>query len=237
MGFLDNTSITVDAILTKKGRELLARGQNEFRITKFALADDEIDYNLYDTTHPNGSNFYGAVIENMPLLEAFVDENQLLRYKLTTLPKETAKLPIFELPNASLNFTGPGVTQTITPNTRNGVDSAYTFILQDASIANITPIVARSGRIDGDIGRPADNRLLPNGRPDEDFAFGRDRITTPVFLNETERKRSITITSKSVNIIARSITAQTLTNVTVVGVDTGATFNIPITVKADPSKL
>ena len=239
MGFLDNTSITVDAILTKKGRELLARGQNEFRITKFALADDEIDYNLYDTTHPNGSNFYGAVIENMPLLEAFVDENQLLRYKLTTLPKETAKLPILELPNSSLNFTGPGVTQTITPNTRNGVDSAYTFILQDASIANITPIVASSGRIDGDIGRPADNArgLLPNGRFDEDFAFGRDRITTPVFLNETERKRSITITSKSVNIIARSITAQTLTNVTVVGVDTGATFNIPITVKADPSKL
>ena len=32
MGFLDNTSITVDAILTKKGRELLARGQDEFRI-------------------------------------------------------------------------------------------------------------------------------------------------------------------------------------------------------------
>jgi len=237
MGFLDNTSITVDAILTKKGRELLARGQNEFRITKFALADDEIDYNLYDTTHPNGSNFYGAVIENMPLLEAFVDENQLLRYKLTTLPKETAKLPILELANSSLNFTGPGITQTITPNTRNGVDSAYTFILQDASIANITPIVARSGRIDGDIGRPADNRLSPGARLDEDFAFGRDRITTPVFLNETERKRSITITSKSVNIIARSITAQTLTNVTVVGVDTGATFNIPITVKADPSKL
>ena len=53
MGFLDNTSITVDAILTKKGRELLARGQNEFKITKFALADDEVDYNLYDTSHPN----------------------------------------------------------------------------------------------------------------------------------------------------------------------------------------
>ena len=212
MGFLDNTSITVDAILTKKGRELLARGQNEFRITKFALADDEIDYNLYDTAHPNGSNFYGAVIENMPLLEAFVDENQLLRYKLTTLPKETAKLPILELPNSSLNFTGPGVTQTITPNTRNGVDKSFTFVLQNSDLANITP----EGGAFGSGGRGA---------------------TTPVFLNETERKRSITITSKSVNIIARSITAQTLTNVTVVGVDTGATFNIPITVKADPSKL
>ena len=72
MGFLNNTSVTVDAILTKKGRELLARGQNEFRITKFALSDDEIDYTLWDTTHPNGSNYYGAVIENMPLLESLL---------------------------------------------------------------------------------------------------------------------------------------------------------------------
>jgi len=231
MGFLDNTSITVDAILTKKGRELLARGQNEFRISKFALADDEIDYNLYDTTHPNGSNFYGAVIENMPLLEAFVDENQLLRYKLTTLPKETAKLPILEMPNQSMTFNGPGITQAITPNTRNGVDSAYTFVLQDASIANISPIVARSGDPVGE--RPIERRL-PDGSLEEDFL---SRATTPVFLNEAERKRSITITSKAVNIIARSITSQQSTNVTIVGLDTGATYNLPITVKADASKI
>jgi hypothetical protein len=243
MGFLDNTSITVDAILTKKGRELLARGQNEFRITKFALADDEVDYNLYDTSHPNGSNFYAAVIENMPLLEAFVDENQLMRYKLTTLPKETAKLPILELPNASLTFNGPGITQAISPNTRNGVDSSYTFILQDASIANIS----RAGFFRGDpigtdpntpLGLPPRSRAvsgrLPDGTFEEDFRAG---ITTPVFLNESERKRSITITGKSVNVIARSITSETSTNVTVVGNDTGATFNLPITVKADPSKL
>ena len=68
MGFLDNTSITVDAILPKKGRELLARGQAEFRITKFALADDEIDYNLWTTAHPNDSNYYGAVLENLHCL-------------------------------------------------------------------------------------------------------------------------------------------------------------------------
>jgi hypothetical protein len=217
--------------LTKKGRELLARGQNEFRISKFALADDEIDYNLYDTTHPNGSNYYGAVIENMPLLEAFVDENQLLRYKLTTLPKETAKLPILEMPNQSMTFNGPGITQAITPNTRNGVDSAYTFVLQDASIANISPIVARSGDPLGE--RPLERRM-PDGSLEEDFL---SRATTPVFLNEAERKRSITITSKAVNIIARSITSQQSTNVTIVGLDTGATYNLPITVKADASKI
>ena len=68
MGFLDNTSITVDAILTKKGRELLARGQDEFRITKFALADDEVDYELWNPAHSLGSDYYGIVIENMPVM-------------------------------------------------------------------------------------------------------------------------------------------------------------------------
>jgi len=233
MGFLDNTTITVDAILTKKGRELLARGQNEFRISKFALADDEIDYNLYDTSHPNGSNFYGAVIENMPLLEAFVDENQLMRYKLTTLPKETAKLPILELPNPSLTFNGPGITQTITPNTRNGVDQSYIFILQDASIANITQLTSAGGSTSQ---TQTQVKRLPDGTLEEDFLI-KSGTTTPVFLNETERKRSITITGKSVNVISRSITSQTSTNVTVIGADTGATFNLPITIKADPSKV
>ena len=148
MGFLNNTSVTVDAILTKKGRELLARGQDEFKITKFALADDEIDYSLWDTAHPNGSNYYGAVIENMPLLEAFVDENQVMRYKLVSLPKNTAKLPILEIPSPTLVFNGPGITQTITPNTRNGSDneSGYNFILHDAVIANLTPVIVASKR-------------------------------------------------------------------------------------------
>ena len=145
MGFLNNTSITVDAILTKKGRELLARGQNEFNITKFALSDDEIDYNLWDTTHPNGSNYYGAVIENMPLLESFVDENQVMRFKLITLPKNTAKMPILEVPAPNLAFNGPGITQVVAPNTRNGSDndSGFMFILHDASIANLTPVAKR----------------------------------------------------------------------------------------------
>ena len=93
MGFLNNTSITVDAVLTKKGRELLAKGENQFNITKFALADDEVDYRLWDVTHPNGSDYYGNVIESMPLLEAFPDENHVMRYKLVTLPKSTQAMP------------------------------------------------------------------------------------------------------------------------------------------------
>ena len=224
MGFLDNTSITVDAILTKKGRELLARGQDEFRITKFALADDEIDYNLWDTSHPNGSNYYGAVIENMPLLEAFVDENQLMRYKLTTLPKETAKLPILELPSTSLTFNGAGITQTVTPNTRNGIDNSYTFTLYNADVANLS----LSGLASGGIEKRA--RLSR-----EDFPMS--RVTTPVFLNESERKRSITVVGKSCRVISRSLTTLTNTNLSVTGNQSGAQYTISVQVKADPSKV
>ena len=63
MGFLDNSTVTVDAILTKRGRQILSQGGN-FNITKFALSDEEIDYTLFDETHPNGTDSYGTVIEN-----------------------------------------------------------------------------------------------------------------------------------------------------------------------------
>ena len=271
MGFLNNTSVTVDAILTKKGRELLARGQDEFKITKFALADDEIDYSLWDTAHPNGSNYYGAVIENMPLLEAFVDENQVMRYKLVSLPKNTAKLPILEIPSPTLVFNGPGITQTISPNTRNGSDneSGYNFILHDAVIANLTPVIVatkrkrkpKRGGLLGGRGRKGRGKMmglgrfsagsaekfLPGGILEPDFLADIEQdiadlqmntgATTPVFLNEEERKSSITITGKSVNVVSRSVTTDTSTNVTIVGLDTGATYNVAVTVKADPSKL
>ena len=68
MGYLDNSIVTVDAILTKKGRELLARGDGSFKITQFALADDEIDYTLYNPQHPSGSAFYGEALENLSLI-------------------------------------------------------------------------------------------------------------------------------------------------------------------------
>ena len=244
MGFLNNTSVTVDAILTKKGRELLARGQNEFQITKFALADDEIDYNLWDTAHPNGSNYYGAVIENMPLLESFVDENQVMRFKLITLPKNTAKMPVLEVPAPNLSFTGAGITQTISPNTRNGADaeSGYMFILHDATIANLTPFVStkkKRMKKKGKKKKPgmfqkqmeeAQDKLSITDKTISDLQYN-SGATTPVFLNEEERKKSITLTGQKVNVVSRNITTTTSTNLTVVGVDSGASFNVVITVK------
>ena len=142
MGFLNNTTVTVDAILTKKGRELLAQGTNAFNITKFALADDEVDYRLYDTSHPNGTDYYGAVIEAMPLLEAFPDENHVMRYKIVTLPKNTQKMPILNVsPNQGIVFetaAGMGASpETVGATTANATDNSYTFILKDQTVATI----------------------------------------------------------------------------------------------------
>ena len=118
MGYLNNATITVDAILTKKGRELLARGRDEFKITQFALADDEVDYSLFNEDHPNGSQYAGEAIENMPVLEAFPDGNNIMVHKLVTLPRGTTKLPIVTA-NISKIQISLGATVNVNPTTLN----------------------------------------------------------------------------------------------------------------------
>ena len=83
MGYLNNSSRILDAILTKKGRELLSTGGN-FTVTKFALGDDEIDYSLWDASHTQGTDYYGAVIDNLPALEPFNDPSEIMKYKLVS---------------------------------------------------------------------------------------------------------------------------------------------------------
>ena len=126
MGYLNNQVITIDAILTKKGRELLAKNDGSFRITQFALADDEIDYTLYNPTHPSGSTYYGEAIENMPLLEAFPLEQQIMKYKLATLPRGTAKLPVLDLGYSAVTLQ-QGASISITPQTLNYLGNNQTF--------------------------------------------------------------------------------------------------------------
>jgi hypothetical protein len=142
MGYLDNSSITVDAILTKKGRELLARGRNEFNITQFALADDEIDYDLWNPDHPLGTAFYGTVIENMPLTEAVPDDTQVMRYKLVTLPKTSTRIPVVSIGGITATTLTNGQTFDITPNTTtlpgSNATFGYTAILSDSSVGTLS---------------------------------------------------------------------------------------------------
>lgn len=118
MGYLDNTTITVDAVLTKKGREALARQDGSFKITQFALGDDEIDYTLYNENHPNGSAFSGEAIENLPILEAIPDDQAILKSKLVTLPRGTSAMPVVTANTAKITLS-LGSTTTINPTTLN----------------------------------------------------------------------------------------------------------------------
>jgi hypothetical protein len=140
MGYLSNSTVTIDAILTTKGREKLAKGN--FKPTQFALADDEIDYTLYNPSHLSGSAFYGEAIENMPLLEAIPSENQIMKYKLITLPRGTAKMPILSLGYTAVTLK-QGASISITPQTLNYLgegqlyeSSGYTAIISDVRLLN-----------------------------------------------------------------------------------------------------
>lgn len=99
MGLLDNSGdILLDAVLTDVGRQRLARGDGYFQITKFSLGDDEINYQLYNSSHPSGSAYYDIEILQTPVLEAFTDNGASVKHKLITVPRQDLLyLPILKL--------------------------------------------------------------------------------------------------------------------------------------------
>lgn len=168
MGYLDKSTITVDAILTNRGRELLSQGTGtgNFQITKFAVADDEVDYGLYNTTHPLGSNYYGTIIENMPVLEATPDDTQIMRYKLVTVTGTDAVGTVVIPQITGMNYTsqtlyytpasGEQKVLTVTPVTTYNTDptsvlnnkpesGGYTLVLADASLADVEIVTPVAG--------------------------------------------------------------------------------------------
>ena len=214
MGYLNNTVITVDAILTKKGRELLARNDGTFRITQFALSDDEIDYTMFNPTHPSGSSYYGEAIDGMPLLEAFPDESQIMKYKLVTLPRGTAKLPVLNLGYSAITLK-QGAALAITPQTLNYLDNEQTYETSGYS-ATI-----------------ADTRLTNTftGMGINSEAATTQNATTTLGTNvsKTVIGSQINLKATTVNTLFGSNT-EIRTTLTVVGLDSGARITIPITV-------
>ena len=129
MGYLDNSSITVDAILTKRGRELLSRNDGSFKITQFALGDDEIDYTLFNENHPNGTQYASEAIENMPLIEAIPDGSNMMKSQLITLSRGKSLLPFISIPgftNNPIQLTKGQSGLSITPQTHNITNSSTT---------------------------------------------------------------------------------------------------------------
>ena len=143
MGYLDNKSITVDAILTKRGRELLSRNDGSFQITQFALSDDEIDYSLFNENHPNGTQFSAEAIENMPLIEAIPNGANSMNSKLITLTRGANAIPYIttSFPSAGIAII-KGEPVTVTPTTFNltsantSATEEYIFTILDDRLAD-----------------------------------------------------------------------------------------------------
>jgi hypothetical protein len=214
MGYLNNTAVTVDAILTKKGRELLARGDGSFRITQFALSDDEIDYTLYNPLQPSGSAFYGEAIENMPLLEAFPDETQIMKYKLVTLPRGTARMPILDIGYSAITIK-QGAGLAITPQTLNYLSQTA---LNESS---------------GYIFTISDVRLFTNfngvGITDPAILTANQTTTIGTNVSKSTIGTTLNLSATTINTLFGGNTALSAT-LQVVGRDSGARISIPVTV-------
>ena len=214
MGYLSNAVVTVDAILTKKGRELLARGDGSFKITQFALADDEVDYTLYNPDHVSGSAYYGEAIENMPLLEAFPDENQSMKYKLATLPRGTAKLPILDLGFAAIRLK-QGASLAITPQTLNYLSTTNTFEA-GGYVATIADAIVL-------------NTFNGVGINTAEATAMNSTTTLGTNVSKSAIGTSINLTATTVNTLFGDTTSLQ-TTITVIGRDSGARLTIPVTI-------
>ena len=136
MGFLDISTVTVAAILTKRGRQILSQGGN-FQITKFALSDEEIDYTLFDVTHPNGTDSYGSVIENMNLLEA-VPNRQTFNSFLVKNSLAGNSIRISNLTNSNVEKLTP-----IPINPSTDVQETFTFRISNTNIVKFESVPAK----------------------------------------------------------------------------------------------
>ena len=143
MGYLDKTETTVDAVLTKLGRQYITSGK-PFEITKFALGDDEIDYTLWDTTQNNP----GKWIEALPVFEALIDENVGFRSKLLTLNPNINVIPYIIVDVASIDInmgSANAVRETVVTISSNPVSSNTSFyvVLMDDAAGSLRRIPGR----------------------------------------------------------------------------------------------
>jgi hypothetical protein len=212
MSFLNNTYITLDAVITKKGRECLAKNDGSFNITQFALADDEVDYTLYNPLHPLGSAYYGEAIENMPILEAVIDETQIMQSKLVTLPRGTSKIPIISIGYDAI-LLKQGASINISPQTLN--------------YFNTTNVIES----DGYILTIQDVRFVSNFRGVglTNTTATSDNLFLGTQISKSEIGTSFSITATNLNTLFTNTTTIT-TSCTVVGKNSGARITIPLTI-------
>ncbi len=207
MAYLDNNVLTVNAVLTKKGREILAK-TGGLNITAFALADDEIDYTQFNPNHPMGSAYYDIAIRNTPVMEPITDESQLMKYKLVTLNDGVTAVPTINLNISSINvprdFTGEILLSPSTNPTYN-VTLGYTAILSNKNVGTL--VVTETNSINS------------------------STATIPAFAGDLASNTSQAVVGNKFRFIPNaSLSKTTTTNITIIGNESGGNTSINVTV-------
>ena len=225
MGYLDNSSITVDAILTKKGRELLSRNDGSFNITQFALGDSEIDYTLFNETHPNGTQYSAEAIENMPLIEAIPDGANMMQSKLITLARGTSAIPYIQIANQTGITLSQGSVLTIKPRTFNikgnnqaGIEAqGYRYTIIDNRLREYIQTTggAAQNTNSGDMSQGATITAISN-----------------VATAETVVGTAMTIQATTNNALFSNNLPSLTTSLIIEGINTGARITVPFTVNS-----
>ena len=207
MGYIDNQQITVDAILTQKGRQLLAQNGN-LNITSFALADDEIDYTLYQPNHPQGSAFYDIALRNTPIFEPLTDETQVMKYKLVTLNQGVTSIPVITISQdkilVSKNYTGDIIINPST-NPAYNLQAGYTAVLGNKNVGIL--IVQQTNSI---------NAISS---------------TVPTFAGDINIASAQVVVGNSFRFVPNSgLNKTTTTNLTIIGNESGGSTSIEVTI-------
>ena len=206
MAYINNETITVDAVLTKKGRELLA-AKGGLNINSYALSDDEIDYRLYQPNHPQGSAYFDLAIRNTPVFEAFTDETQALKYKLVTLPAGVESIPIISLGQTSIDVDKDYKGEVVIVPSTNPVYNTtlgYTAVLANKNIGTI-------------LGEQLQ---------------GVATATIPTFIGDVSSTTAQVALGMRFRFVPNAaLTTTTTTNLTVVGNESGGSVTIPVTVR------
>jgi hypothetical protein len=212
MSYIANDTITVDAILTKKGRELLAQNGN-LNISSFALADDEIDYTLYQPNHPNGSAFYDIAIRNTPVFEPVSDETQTMKYKLVSLNQGVTSIPVISIAQDKISiqrdFTGDIIISPST-NPAYNLSLGYTAILSNKNVGAL--IVQQPNSINS------------------------VSSTIPTFAGDINTTSAQVIVGQTFKFIPNSSLGNTTsTTLTIIGNESGGSLSIEVTVTVPSS--
>jgi len=232
MAFLDNSGdIILDAVLTDTGRKRMAQGN--FRITHFALGDDEIDYGLYNKNHPSGSAYFDLEILQTPVFEAFTQANANINHGLLTInSEEVLYLPTLAVNTKTANvpalLDNTGVFYVATNTETQGKIPTSTYTILESSATPGGMLVIESGLATGEIAGTADNRtsyLASLGLIDDSYSVYVDgRFVTSVLSSNADAQfnnDSQTPTANFGSLSSTVSTSQTL------GLDNYLTYAAP----------